>query len=390
MQRGHISVEVAIDARDQFVAMYLALCPPPSPPTIPSRAPARISNDVVRLIGERWVLTPVRRFIVKSENESCRPIVASIGATLGVVSAKETNEWTNDHTFWCWLGCDRILGRLWGKDTWACQQSSSQIVDWSKSPGGHRVGTIQTPKSKAISRAIPSPTSLWVRLEIPDSWKVDVVFSHTVPDLIGFGDEATVLARFERSGNELMREVMTVDLERSENEHVRKVMTVDLERSFSSGSLVVVKEERELTTRDTYCTPPCLFVDDASGHSVAVELVYERPPSKPFSAFVSNLATGERTLLTDGCRGINKAGNELVRVGTAAAFNVFTCQPCTSIIWPSDEYQRLMDRGLIVGKETTAGKSTRCICRAVIDAHTGLTLCRFHTLWSEGTTLEFL
>ncbi|KAH3698752.1 hypothetical protein Pelo_19854 [Pelomyxa schiedti] len=103
-----------------------------------------------------------------------------------------------------------------------------------------------------------------------------------------------------------------------------------------------------------------------------------------------SFSSGSLVVLTDGCRGINKAGNELVRVGTAAAFNVFTCQSCTSIIWPSDEDQPLMDPGLIVGKETTAGKSTRCICRAVIDAHTGLTLCRFHTLCSEGTTLEFL
>ncbi|KAH3722680.1 hypothetical protein Pelo_18614 [Pelomyxa schiedti] len=148
-------------------------------------------------------------------------------------------------------------------------------------------------------------------------------------------------------------------------------MTVDLERSFSSGSLVVVKEGRDLTTWEpSNCNPPCLFVDDASGHSVDVE--------REHGAFVPDLTTGERKKLSKGrWLGISKAGHNPVRVGEVT-YNVFTHQPCTSVIWPREAHQPLIDRGLIVRKETSTITST--VCSTLIEAQTGLTLCHFRTL----------
>ncbi|KAH3714058.1 hypothetical protein Pelo_19434 [Pelomyxa schiedti] len=106
LKAGKELIEHVIDARSQFVAMCLALCPPP--PTIPKRGPPHLTNDVVRLIGECWVLRPVRRFIAGGGGVFGR--VVSVGSTLGIVGDVESpyvwNSCGESPKLYvlCWLG----------------------------------------------------------------------------------------------------------------------------------------------------------------------------------------------------------------------------------------------------------------------------------------------
>ncbi|KAH3743457.1 hypothetical protein Pelo_15142 [Pelomyxa schiedti] len=372
MQLNRIAVERVLDAREQFVAMCVALCPPP---TIQSRAPARITNDVARLIGECWVLTPVRRFLATVAGGHCRPIVVSIGPTLGIVSADEDDVWTRFHSLLCWLGCycDRVLAWFDDSSGWP---RSMQLVDVTRTldPVPLRIKTMPSPRHEPLkywgnhkwvlgfregelllNRA--DSTSSWVGIAIPSVVAIDVVFSHTAPGLIGPGDEASVL----------------VSTDTNDETVVRRLMTVDLGKSFSSGSLAAVSEGEELSSQWGSRCHTCLFID-GSCHLKTVELHLE-PDHAPFSAFDVSFETGERTKLRGGCQFVDRVSNEIVMLGTTP-YHVFTRQACASV--PRGWQQNLMNRGFVVGPEEPS-PITPIKSRAVIDMQTGVTLCRFRS-----------
>ncbi|KAH3723079.1 hypothetical protein Pelo_18218 [Pelomyxa schiedti] len=367
-----VTVQPVIDAHDQLIAMcLLAMCP-----TIPSRARHFLTNDVVRLIGEGWVLTPARRFIVSAPMS--RSVVVSIGSTLGIISADETDDWTPDHTFRCWLGCYMILAHF---DDASRDQSRS-----GETTSGHLPGITGGCTSASCLRMAPVMMTLSLAaaavakntpaLEQPRVMldnNVDVVFSHSEPELIGPGDEASVLVYFS-NGN--YRAGVCCG---------RMVLTVDLGKSFSSGYLSVVSEGMEcVTPPGTYCNP-LLFLDEI-GHPVVVNQVHELAASTPpFGVFAVSLWTGSRTKLCDACTHcVAKVNNQLVKLD-GATYDVFTGKVFTAV--PSYLEQTILDRGLLIVAEP-AGESPG-MSRAVIDTDTGLTLCQCHTP-SADFILHFL
>ncbi|KAH3723078.1 hypothetical protein Pelo_18217 [Pelomyxa schiedti] len=200
MLLGHLTVERAIDARDQFVAMCLALCPPP--PTIPSRQAPHLTNDVAKHIGQRC---PARRFIASTG--LFFSTVVSIGPTLGVVNTDETDEWTP---------CFSQAFDMQVMDLTAVTARTTQSPPYhcDKFWGSHKWVLAWRPGELYIHKVVISPSPSWVLLDGAYG-VVNVVFSRTEPGTVGFGDEALVM-------------VLTCDRKR--------VMTVDLEKSFSAGT----------------------------------------------------------------------------------------------------------------------------------------------------------
>ncbi|KAH3759114.1 tripartite motif-containing protein 21 [Pelomyxa schiedti] len=363
----HFRVEKVIDARSQFVAMCLALCPPP---TIPKRAPACLTNDVVRLIGERWVLKPVRRFIAGGRGVFGR--VVSVGSTLGIVGDVESPcVWAPPNLFvLCWMGCDHALtlhhefgpprvavmdmahlefkdngitfpyslsDRYWGNNKWAvlwvpeCPEIQILNLDLL-----FRFGNPKPAK-------LPPSRLLWCIFPFGDSSvtppELDVVFSCTEPSLIAEGNEALVLVS---------------------RENERRLLTVDLGKTISTGSLVVVKERICATLWGSLCLP-YLFVDDSGRNVKVVFLVPERRATYSF-----DVNTAQTSKLCDSFRDSWKFSDRLVNVGNTP-FDVFTGQvnlPAT-VPCETDLDESLMNRDLFLGPVSDEW-------RAVIDAQTGL------------------
>ncbi|KAH3723072.1 hypothetical protein Pelo_18224 [Pelomyxa schiedti] len=295
MDQGHITIDRVLDARDQALTMLLALCPPP--PTIRSRGAIRLTNDAARDLAERWVLTPVRRFIFGTGMEFST--VVSIGPTLGVVSTSETNLWTTHHSRLCWLDPDRLL---------ACHSitRTTCIFDFSRGPHP-RVDPIPCPPvgpcwgnhKWAVARGPGAGVSMGaghLPCEGPEMRDLDVVFSHSEPALIkGEGDEASMVFGFGAVQPKTDRPRATL-------------LTVDLARSFSSGSLVVVRETGFSGDPEgvLWCCRPLIFMDD-SGHPVVVH-------EGGNCSFAVSLWTGKRTKLCDQIYAM-KVNGQLARIG---------------------------------------------------------------------------
>ncbi|KAH3714293.1 hypothetical protein Pelo_19199 [Pelomyxa schiedti] len=210
MQGGRATIQRLIDAREQIFVVCLAVHNPTS-------ACACLTNDVVRLIGERWVLTPVRRFIVVvpstgSSGAGLLPptsFVVSIGPTAGVVRVHETDGGEGPFHYlsvMCWLGCGKLMflnlrdlqlqvadvtqgwltrvleppgGELsleaWGNHKWAVARCSRGLYLHLHN------------KEEEAPELRGSGSAAWVLIDaFKNVRQADVVFSHTVPrDVIG-------------------------------------------------------------------------------------------------------------------------------------------------------------------------------------------------------------
>ncbi|KAH3763990.1 hypothetical protein Pelo_4151 [Pelomyxa schiedti] len=392
--RRQTAIERVLDARDQFVAMCLALCPPP---TISSHRPGLLTNDLVtRSIGERWVLSPVRRFIVWSASHPPHHVVVSVSHTLGIVGTNSADAWWTDYnTVICQLGRDRIL--TYYNDPSDLSLSQLQVVDLSNSRGGsvevspiqdHMPGRVWgnhkwvvewNPRTMSIHRIqsaaatadvassspsaanlqaktlLPNPQPCWVVVNVPRELGIQaaVVFSHNEPaGLVGFGDEVSVLVQCGESG--------------------MRVLTVDLDKSFSSSSMVVVRKSPvRIVPKGVSSWIPHLFMDHQSGGEAKVVCL---GCGQSLSAFAVSLRTGKQIKLCDGCVQTSKANDHLVRIGLVNGavhaikfYNVFTG---TEI--PTENCQTLLDRGLIL-KLVQQGTSGSLV--GVIDEQTSVTLC---------------
>ncbi|KAH3714249.1 hypothetical protein Pelo_19243 [Pelomyxa schiedti] len=243
----YVSIERVLDARDQCVAMCLALCHPRKP-TIR----ARVTNDVARLIGEGWVLRPARRFLVTTTGNSGSATMVSIGHTLGIISTVESQEWPMCHTIMSWP-CPSGSGSSAGLLVFQCDSNGHhlRVVD-ATSPSIPRV-TLHTMRKRPIKvwsnhkwalvwgfdalylLRVPQPccgggecnSAAGASVSSKEIFggptfkavmeRSDFVFSHTEPDLIGLGDEASML---------------TSDC------NGMVVMTLDLAKSFAESSRV--------------------------------------------------------------------------------------------------------------------------------------------------------
>ncbi|KAH3731756.1 hypothetical protein Pelo_17412 [Pelomyxa schiedti] len=374
-KQRRITIDRVLDARDQALTMLLALCPPP--PTIHSRGANRLTNDVARDLAERWVLTPVRRFIVHTKMEFST--VVSIGPTLGVVSTSETNVWTPNHSRLCWLDqphrllayhqtpyrrgephsgfpapCIFDFSPLWGPnvDPIPCPPALHRWGNHKWAVGWDRVQLYVQRVDNKTADGGQAQGFPWVPVTVPvrdtEMRDLDVVFSHSEPALIeGEGDEASMVFGF------VGRCQATTDRPRD------TLLTVDLARSFSAGALVVVREQGLPLNCD-----PFIFMDD-SGHPVVVQ-------EGGSCSFAVSVWTGERTKLCDHMYA-TKVSGRLVRIDTNV-YDVFTGKVCPFI--PVDApFQPLMDRGLVVTAPAPTPGSF-CTFQSVIDAQTGCVLCR--------------